>query len=224
MKEQTILKTLPLIKHIAWQMTESRPYQKVEVSDLVQDGVLGLIDALSRFDKSRGIKLETFVDKRIRGAMMDGLRKGAWPRLMRKRRRELFEAEESLRTELKRVPSYAELSVRLGWNERNVRRSIWRISVIESMAGLSDKLAMLPAGFVPAEPESPEKTFEIREIQKRVRKAMTTLLFRERQVIFLCYFKGMTLKEISKIFGISRTRVSQLHAKAIRNIRMALET
>ena len=215
-----IVEVLPSIEQIAWQVAKSQP-PSVEASDLVQYGVIGLIDALGRFDESRGIKLETFAERRIRGAMLDGLRKGAWPRHTRKKRRELLEAEESLRAELGGEPSYAELSARLGW-KKGIRQMIWRINVLESIAGLNGKAAMLPDGFVPPEPESPEKIYERKETQERLKNVIATLPRRERIVVNLYYFKDATIRQIGQILGLDESRVSQLHVGAINKIRIKL--
>ncbi len=215
-----IVETLPLIKQIAWNMAKGLP-SSVEANDLVQYGVIGLIDALSRFDESRGIKLKTFAAKRIRGAMMDGMRHDAWPRSIRKQRRRLLEAEESLRAELGEGPSYAELAARLGW-KKGIRRTIWRIRAMESIAGLNGETAMLPDEVVPPQPESPEKIYERKETQKRLRNVIATLSRQERIVVHLYYFEDATFKQIGQVLGVVESKVRQLHTKAINKIRIKL--
>src|SRR6476469_1513764 len=109
----------------------------IELGDLVQDGMIGLIDAACRFDEDRGIKFETFAERRVRGAMIDALRRDAWPRGVRRQRRELEAAREALRRELGHEPSLADLAARLGSDEKRLNRTIVRISTIESTSMLS---------------------------------------------------------------------------------------
>ena len=103
-----IVASLPFVEALARRMASSMP-NSIDVGDLVQDGVLGLIDASHRFDEDRGIKFETFAERRVRGAMIDALRRDAWPRGVRRQRRELDAAREALRRELGHEPSLADL-------------------------------------------------------------------------------------------------------------------
>ena len=125
----------------------------IELRDLVQDGMIGLIDAACRFDEARGIKFETFAERRVRGAMIDALRKDAWPRGVRRQRRELEAAREQLRRELGAEPSLADLAARIGSDEARLGRTIVRINTIESTSPLSAGEnvdgAQLPAGARP---------------------------------------------------------------------------
>src|SRR5213079_1670944 len=124
-----------------------------------------------RFDEARGIKFETFAERRIRGAMIDALRKDAWPRGVRRQRRELEAAREQLRRELGCEPSLADLAAKMGSDEKR----LGRINAIESTSPLAnnDKLneAALPAALVPSEPEQPDRAFEREETRDRVRAA-----------------------------------------------------
>jgi RNA polymerase sigma factor for flagellar operon FliA len=198
----------------------------IDLSDLVQDGVLGLIDAAERFDEARGIKFETFAERRIRGAMIDALRKDAWPRGVRRLRRELEAAREKLRAQLGYEPSLADLAAAVGSDEKRLGRTIVRINTIESTSPLScaDNVdeAQLPAVMVPAEPERPDLAYERGEVKNRVRAAIQSLPARERRVIALYYYSDVTMKEIGAELGVNESRVSQLHARAIRRLRDAL--
>ena len=198
----------------------------IDLADLIQDGVLGLIDAAERFDESRGIKFETFAERRIRGAMIDALRKDAWPRGVRRVRRELEAARERLRAELGHEPSLADLAAAVGSDEKRLGRTIVRINTIESTSPLScsenvDE-AQLPAVLVPAEPERPDLAYERDEVKERVQVAIQNLPPRERRVIALYYYGEVTMKEIGAELGVNESRVSQLHARAIRRLRDAL--
>jgi len=112
-----IVAGLPFVEALARRMAASMP-NSIDIGDLVQDGVLGLIDAAHRFDEDRGIKFETFAERRVRGAMIDALRRDAWPRGVRRQRRELDAAREALRRELGHEPSMADLAARVGSDEK----------------------------------------------------------------------------------------------------------
>src|ERR687895_1380234 len=179
---------LPFVESLARRVAASMPHS-IELGDLVQDGMLGLIDAACRFDEARGIKFETFAERRVRGAMIDALRRDAWPRGVRRQRRELEAAREQLRRELGSEPSLADLAARVGTDEKRLGKTIVRINTIESTSALSagDNVdgAMLPAALIPSEPASPDKTFEEKEIRDRIRAAIASLPPRERRVIAL---------------------------------------
>jgi RNA polymerase sigma factor FliA len=198
----------------------------IDIGDLVQDGVLGLIDAANRFDEGRGIKFETFAERRVRGAMIDALRKDAWPRGVRRQRRELDAAREALRRELGHEPSMADLAARVGSDEKRLSRTIVRINTIEATSPLNTGEHMdessLPAALVPSEPESPDVAYERCETRDRVRAAIQSLPWRERKVIGLYYYGEVTMKHIGAEIGVNESRVSQLHARAIRRLRDAL--
>src|SRR3979490_2423968 len=130
-QSRRIVAGLPFVEALARRMAASMP-NSIDVGDLVQDGVLGLIDAAKRFDEGRGIKFETFAERRVRGAMIDALRRDAWPRGVRRQRRELEAAREELRRELGHEPSMADLAARVGSDERRLGRTIVRINTIES--------------------------------------------------------------------------------------------
>src|SRR5918992_2722810 len=216
---------LPFVEALARRMAATMPHS-IDLSDLVQDGVIGLIDAAERFDEARGIKFETFAERRIRGAMIDALRKDAWPRGVRRVRRELEAAREKLRNSLGHEPSLADLAAEIGADEKRLGKTIVRINTIESTSPLScaeniDE-AQLPAVMVPTEPERPDRAYERNEVKERVRSAIQMLPVRERRVIGLYYYGEVTMKEIGAELGVNESRVSQLHARAIRRLREAL--
>ncbi len=216
---------LPFVEALARRMASTMPHS-IDISDLVQDGVIGLIDAANRFDDSRGIKFETFAERRIRGAMIDALRKDAWPRGVRRVRRELEAAREKLRASLGHEPSLADLAQAIGSDEKRLGKTIVRINTIESTSPFSNAdtvdESQLPAVLVPAEPERPDLQFEKNEVKNRVRNAIATLPAREQRVIALYYYSEVTMKDIGMELGVNESRVSQLHARAIRRLREAL--
>ncbi|MGE3176022.1 MAG: sigma-70 family RNA polymerase sigma factor [Vicinamibacterales bacterium] len=220
-----IVAGLPFVEALARRMAASMP-NSIDIGDLVQDGVLGLIDAAHRFDEERGIKFETFAERRVRGAMIDALRRDAWPRGVRRQRRELDAARETLRRELGHEPSLADLAAKVGSDEKRLSRTIVRINTIESTSPLAtgDRFAesALPPALVPAEPDAPDAIYEKTEVRDRVRAAIQTLPWRERKLIGLYYYGEVTMKQIGAAIGVNESRVSQLHARAIRRLREAL--
>ena len=224
-QEHRIVAGIPFVEALARRMASSMP-NSIDIGDLVQDGVLGLIDAAKRFDEDRGIKFETFAERRVRGAMIDALRKDAWPRGVRRQRRELDAAREALRRELGHEPSMADLAARVGSDEKRLSRTIVRINTIEATSPLATGEHMdessLPTVLVPSEPDAPDAAYEKAETRDRVRTAIQSLPWRERKVIGLYYYGEVTMKHIGTEIGVNESRVSQLHARAIRRLRDAL--
>jgi RNA polymerase sigma factor for flagellar operon FliA len=206
-------------------MASTMPHS-IDLGDLVQDGVLGLIDAANRFDEGRGIKFETFAERRVRGAIIDALRRDAWPRGVRRVRRELEAAREELRRELGGEPTMADLARRVGADEARLERTIVRINTIEQTSPLANvesfDPASLPAVLVPSEPPSPDRTYEQTEVRDRMRAALGQLPSRERRIVSLYYFGEATMKQIGEEIGVNESRVSQLHARAIQRLRKIL--
>jgi RNA polymerase sigma factor for flagellar operon FliA len=221
-----VVASLQFVEQLARRVAATMPHS-IDLGDLVQDGVIGLIDAAHRFDEARGIKFETFAERRIRGAMIDALRKDAWPRGVRRQRRELEAAREELRREFGCEPSLAELAAKMGSDEKRLGRTIVRIKAIESTSPLakSDNFdeSTLPAALIPSEPERPDAAYERAQTEDRVRSAIASLPAREQKVIGLYYYGEATMKEIGADIGVNESRVSQLHARAIRRLREALE-
>src|SRR5213082_2434388 len=157
-KNRRIVTGLPFVEALARRMAASMP-NSIDIGDLVQDGVLGLIDAAHRFDEARGIKFETFAERRVRGAMIDALRR-----------------------DVGHEPSLADLAARVGSDEKRLSRTIVRINTIESTSPLNTGEHMdetsLPPALVPSEPESPDAMYERLETRDRVRAAIQSLPWR----------------------------------------------
>jgi RNA polymerase sigma factor for flagellar operon FliA len=220
-----VVACLPFVEQLARRVAATMPHS-IDIGDLVQDGVIGLIDAAHRFDEARGIKFETFAERRIRGAMIDALRKDAWPRGVRRQRRELESAREELRRELGAEPSLADLAAKMGTDEKRLGRTIVRINAIEATSPLASAdnhdEATMPAALIPSEPEQPDTAYERNETKDRVQAAIASLPIREQKVIGLYYYGEATMKQIGAEIGVNESRVSQLHARAIRRLRDAL--
>ena len=213
------------VEALARRMAASMPHS-IDLGDLVQDGMIGLIDAAHRFDEKRGIKFETFAERRVRGAMIDALRRDAWPRGIRRVRRELEAAREKLRHELGSEPSLADLADRMGSDEARLSRVIVRINTIEATSPLatvdSGAAANLPPVMVPLAMPTPDKACERGEVATRIREAIKALPRRERKVVGLYYYGEVTMKEIGNEIGVNESRISQLHARAVQRLRKTL--
>lgn len=224
-QQQRIENGLPFVESLARRVAATMPHS-IDIGDLVQNGMLGLIDAARRFDECRGIKFETFAERRVRGAMIDALRRDAWPRGVRRIRRELEAAREALRRELGAEPTLADLAARVGSDEVRLGKTIVRIHTIESTSPLASgegiNGALLPPVLAPSEPVSPDRVYEQQEVRNRIRTAIASLPPRERRVVWLYYFGDVTMKEIGAEIGVNESRVSQLHARAIQRLRKVL--
>ena len=217
--------SLPFVQAMARRMASSMPHS-IDVSDLVQDGMIGLMNAAHRFDAARGIKFETFAERRVRGAMIDALRRDAWPRGVRRQRREIEAAREKLRHQLGSEPSLSDLAAHLGADPASLGRTITRITTIEATSPLTTPdvvdEASLPPVMVPSEPAAPDAEYEQHEVEDRVRAAIAALPVRERKVVRMYYYGESTMKEIGLEIGVNESRVSQLHARAVCRLRKLL--
>lgn len=224
--QDRVMGNLAFVESVARRVAASMPHT-IDLGDLVQDGMLGLIDAANRFDEGRGIKFETFAERRVRGAMIDALRREAWPRGVRRQRRELEAAREQLRRELGAEPSLADLAARVGTDEQRLGRTIVRITTIESTSALSAPEtpieSALPDVCLPPEQPAPDRVYESCETKDRVRRAIASLPARERKVIALYYYRDVTMKQIGAEIGVNESRVSQLHARAIQRLKKSLD-
>jgi RNA polymerase sigma factor for flagellar operon FliA len=173
-----------------------------------------------------GLPFVESLARRVRGAMIEALRRDAWPRGVRRQRREIEAAREDLRRELGAEPSLADIAARVGTDEARLGRTIVRINTIEQTSPLSANEnfdgASLPATLVPSEPTSPDKAYEHREVRERVRAAVVSLPARERKVISMYYYAEATMKQIGTEIGVNESRVSQLHARAVQRLKKAL--
>jgi RNA polymerase sigma factor for flagellar operon FliA len=221
-QQDRVASSVPFVQALARRLAASMP-KSIDIGDLVQDGMIGAIDASHRFDESRGIKFETFAERRVRGAMIDALRRDAWPRGVRRVRRELESAREELRHKLGCEPSLSDLASHMGADEARLGRTIVRISTIESTSplatGESVDEANLPPVFVPSEPRLPDKSCELKEVRGQIRAAISALPLRERKVVGMYYFGEVTMKQIGDEMSVNESRVSQLHARAIKRLR-----
>jgi RNA polymerase sigma factor for flagellar operon FliA len=229
-RQGLIVHYAPLVKYVASRVATGLP-ANVEQADLVQYGIFGLMDALDKFDLARQIKFETYAIPRIRGAIIDELRSLDWvPRSVRGKARELERAMAELEGELKRPPSEAELADRLGWTRQELHENHTQIN----FASLSALEEMVPSGQDRAESLSLLDTLadmttsdlglglEGNETRAMLSGAINSLTEREKIVITLYYFEGLTLAEIGLVLGVTESRVCQIHTKAVGVLRTYL--
>ena len=217
------------MKFVAGRIAAGLP-QNVEQADLVSFGMFGLIDALDKFDLGRGVKFETYAIPRIRGAVIDELRALDWvPRSVRFKARELDRAYEAQESKLGRAPTDAELAAHLGIEERELHEVVSQISFVSVLA-LDEVVGGEERGetrtlldtLADAASADPTADLEGQEMRGMLSSAISSLAEREKVVITLYYFEGLTLAEIGDILGVTESRVCQIHVKAVGNLRKGL--
>lgn len=211
-----------LVKSIARRIASvSGSY--VDVEDLISFGMLGLIKSIEKFDHDKGVIFETYATYRIRGEIIDYMRRNDWvPRGLRKRAQTIEDAERVLRSELGHEPSRKELAEKLGITEDELIRALSdneRFNQISFEEIIEDTVK---SEYDFESPDTPENTLTKSESQEMLAKAIDELPERERLIISLYYHDELSLKEISSILKVSESRISQLHTKAIKELRRAL--
>ncbi len=225
-REKLILHYAPLVKYVASRVATGLP-ASVEQADLVSYGIFGLIDALGKFEPGRGNKFETYAIPRIKGAIIDELRAMDWvPRSVRFKAREIDKAHTDLESMLKRAPSEGEMAERLGITKRELHDVVSQISFVSVLAldemvsvgsdrgeqvSLLDTLADRGLG--------PTSNVDAQETRGLLAAAINSLSEREKIVVTLYYFEGLTLAEIGEILGVTESRVCQIHTKAVGGLR-----
>jgi RNA polymerase sigma factor for flagellar operon FliA len=219
-KEELVKKYLPLVKYIASRVIIGKT-KYIEYEDLVSYGILGLMDAMNKFDKGRGMKFSTYASIRIKGAMIDELRrnspisKGSMDKLNR-----YNGAVESLQKELGREPKSIEIANKLHISLKEMMEIENYINYI-SIVSLEDDIALIGT-IEDTKSPSPEKSLEEKEKLEYLAKALELLNEKDNLVLTLYYYEGLTLKEIGHILNVSESRVCQLHSRAIIHLRKAM--
>jgi RNA polymerase sigma factor FliA len=228
-RERLVVAYSPLVKFIAGRMASGLP-SHVEESDLISYGLLGLIGAIERFDPERDIKFETFAVPRVKGAIIDELRSLDWvPRSVRARARDVEKAHAELEAELHRAPSDEEMAAKLDITVEGFQDSLLEIANSSVLAlddlwtfadpeGGGGQVLVLETIHDPnaVDPETEAQTSEIKD---RLADVIESLPERERLVIALYYYENLTLREIGEVLGVTESRVSQLHTKAVLALR-----
>ncbi len=225
LQEKIIIEYAGLVKLVAGRLSMYLGYN-VEYDDLVGYGTFGLIDAVDKFDYSKGVKFETYASLRIRGAILDQIRKMDWiPRSIRQKQRKIDTAYQSLEIKYGRMASDEEVATELEisvdeletWQNQTKVTNI--ISLDEFMEqGTETKVEQsLTADF-----DQPDKIVEKQELKELLTKTLETLTEKEKKVIILYYYEELTLKEISRVLDVSESRISQLHTKALQKMKQRL--
>ncbi len=227
LRERLILHYSPLVKYVAGRVGVGLP-PNIEQADLVSYGIFGLIDAIEKFDLDRAIKFETYAISRIRGAIIDELRAIDWiPRSVRYKAREVEKAYAKLEGELHRTPSEAEVAAELGIKLEDLHTIFSQVSFVNVVAldellsvggEKGDKLSLVDT-LEDTRAEDPVLAFESEETKFLLAKAINTLPEREKIVVTLYYYEGLTLAEIGQVLGVTESRICQMHTKAVLQLR-----
>ena len=230
LRDRLILMYAPIVKYVAGRLGSGLPAH-VDEGDLVSYGLLGLISAIERYDPDRDVKFETYAIARIKGSILDELRALDWvPRSVRSRARQIERAMAELEAKLGHAPSDEELAKKVGISVGELEDSLTDISR-SSIAALDelwtisgsggDQVALIDTIEDTQGPE-PQSAFAQTELREMVADAITSLPEREKLVITLYYYEDLTLREIGEVLGVTESRVSQLHTKAILRLKARL--
>ena len=230
LRERLILHYSPLVKYVAGRVGVGLP-PNIEQADLVSYGIFGLIDAIEKFDLSRAIKFETYAISRIKGAIIDELRAIDWiPRSVRYKAREVEKAYAALETKLFRTPTEAEVAAELNISLEDLHQIFSQVSFVNVVAldellsvggERGDKLSLVDT-LEDTKAEDPVMAFETEETKYLLAKAINTLPEREKIVVTLYYYEGLTLAEIGQVLGVTESRICQMHTKAVLQLRSKL--
>jgi len=229
-REEVIIRYSPMIKYVANRIAMRLP-PHIEVDDLISVGVLGLMDAISKYDSSRGAKFKTYAEFRVRGAILDELRAMDWvPRSIRQKASSVDKVVQSLQVKLSRSPEDEEVAKEMGISLEqfhttlNETKSIPVFSLddlgIAKDSGEQQSLLDCLAGKADADPQTQIRLIELKEI---IAKAIDTLPEKERLMVSLYYYEELTMKEIGAVLEITESRVSQIHSKAVYRLRTKLK-
>ena len=227
-RERIIEEFLPIIKHLAFKV--SRGFDDDGITeDLISSGVLGLLEAMEKFDPSRGIKLNTFAYLRIRGAMIDELRKRDWfPRSARTKAKKLEEVIRKLESRLGRYPREEEVAAELKVDLDDyliMLKDFGSLSIL-SIEDISEVSGMDREGiirYVMEEGASPEDRAEMKEMETLLGHEIDRLPEKQKLVLSLYYYEDMNMKEIAEVMGITEARISQIHSQAVLSLRTYLK-
>jgi RNA polymerase sigma factor for flagellar operon FliA len=217
----------PLVKYVAGRTAAGLP-PHVEEADLVSYGLVGLISAIERFDTTREIKFETYAITRIKGAIIDELRSIDWvPRSVRARAREIERANTKLEHRLQRTPNDEEMAAELELTVPELHESLLAIShssvaALDELWSVSDssgdQVSLMDTIEDPNAPD-PSRALDVGDLKDRIADSIASLPEREKLVIALYYYENLTLREIGEVLGVTESRISQLHTKAVLRLR-----
>jgi len=225
-KKQLIESYLPLVDYAAGRLAVGLP-KTVSREDLASTGVLGLIDAMDKFDYERGLQFETYASWRIRGAMIDGLRQNDWvPRSVREKAKKIEDAYQKLEQKYMRAVTDAEISEFLQVSEADFQQMLQDVAVstISSFDEpvKDDENEVRLSFLVDEKAKNPDYTVNEAHLKDTLAKAIDRLTEKERIVVSLFYYEELSLSEIAEVMSLSPSRISQLHSKAILRLRGSL--
>jgi RNA polymerase sigma factor for flagellar operon FliA len=230
LRDRLIVTYAPLVKYVAGRLGSGLPAH-VDDEDLVSYGLLGLIGAIERYDPDRDVKFETYAIARIRGAIIDELRALDWvPRSVRSRARDIERAIAELEGKLGRVPADEEIAAKLGLSNEELdeslseiaRSSIAALDELWTISGSSGDQVALIDTIEDTEAPDPQGALSQTELREAIADAIARLPEREKLVVTLYYYEELTLREIGEVLGVTESRVSQLHTKAILRLKARL--
>lgn len=226
MREQIILEYAPLVKVVAGRLSMYLGYN-VEYEDLVSYGIFGLIDAIDKFDMQKDVKFETYASLRIRGAILDQIRKMDWiPRTVRQKQKKIDEAIRNIEMRTGKNATDEQVAGELGLEQEELTEWQSRLK-ITNVISLNEFLEQGQEPVMDARGNShfsqPEDVVSESELKQVLEEALEVLTEKEKKVILLYYYEDLTLKEISKVLEVSESRVSQLHTKALLKMRAKME-
>lgn len=222
-RERLIVHYSPVVKYVAGRVAAGLP-QSVDQADLVSNGMFGLIDAIEKFDTERGFQFETYAIPRIRGAIIDEMRAFDWvPRSVRNKSRQIEQAISKFEAQHGRAPNDTELAESLEWTEAQLGNALQKISVaglvaIEELSTNRSGEEILPDALL-AEGGNPVAALEDATNRKMLADALNRMGEREKVVVTLYYYEGLTMAEIGQVLGVTESRVCQIHAKAVLSMR-----
>lgn len=225
-RDQIVLDHLPLVKAIALRVHENLPVH-VDVDDLIHAGVLGLFDAVEKFDASKNVAFQSYAKHRIKGAILDSLRQLDWAsRDMRKRQKQIEAATRELGMKLGRTPSEAEVAQHMGIEANRWRRMLSELRTVGliSASPRNEEDRDVVQEFAATPDSQPDRMCAHRQLQVTLERAMRTLPERYQKVVFLYYSNEMTMKEIGELLGVNESRISQIHKTALRKMATALQS
>jgi RNA polymerase sigma factor for flagellar operon FliA len=224
-RDRLIVHYSPLVKYVAGRVSVGLP-QNIEQNDLVSYGVFGLIDAIDKFDLGRQIKFETYAIARIKGAIIDELRSIDWvPRSVRAKARSVEKAYQTLEASLLRTPTDVEVATEMGISENDLQTIFNQISFVglvaldEMLSGGDRGESTTLGDTIPDKGEGPVAAYEVEEMKQILAGAISRLGDREKLVLMLYYYEGLTLAEIGEVLGVTESRVCQIHTKAVIQLR-----
>jgi RNA polymerase sigma factor for flagellar operon FliA len=230
-RERLVVAYSPMVKFVAGRLGAGLP-SHVEDADLISYGLVGLIGAIERFEPERGIKFETFAMTRIRGAIIDELRSLDWvPRSVRSRAREIETAQAKLEHELQRAPTEAELASKLNLTEEELQSalleiansSVYALDELWTVSDSSGDQVSLLDTIADDSAADPQEALASTEVKDLLTEAIGGLPEREQLVVALYYYENLTLREIGEVLGVTESRVSQLHTKAVMRLKSSLQ-